>query len=76
MKYTRVFFIETVLFKVLPFKKVSDKFFELRQKCKDENNDVMHLLVKLIMNSMYGEQIRKDIEKILKRDMNVNLKLK
>ena len=29
---------------------------------KDENNDVMQLLVKLIMNSSYGKQIRKEIE--------------
>ena len=49
-------------FKVSPFKKVIDKLFELRQQYKDENNDVMQLLVKLIMNSLYGEQIRKDIE--------------
>ena len=49
-------------FKVSPSKKVIDKLFELRQKYRAENNDVMHLLVKLIMNSLYGEQIRKDIE--------------
>ena len=49
-------------FKVSPFKKVIDKLFELRQKYKDESNDVMQMLVKLIMNSSYGEQIRKDIE--------------
>ena len=49
-------------FKVSPFKKVIDKLFELRQKYKNENNDVMQLLVKLIMNSLYGEQIRKNIE--------------
>ena len=49
-------------FKVSPFKKVIDKLFELRQKYKDENNDVKQLLAKLIMNSLYGEQIRKDIE--------------
>ena len=49
-------------FKVSPFKKVIDKLFELRQKYKDENNDVMQLLVKLIKNSLYGEQIREDIE--------------
>ena len=48
--------------KVSPFKKVIDKLFELRQKYKDENNDVMQLLVKIIMNSLYGEQIRKDFE--------------
>ena len=44
-----------------PFKKVNDKLFELRQKYKDEKNDVKQLLVKLIMNSLYGEQIRKNI---------------
>ena len=52
-------------FKVSPFRKVNDKFFALRQKYKDENNEVMQLLVKLLMNSLYGEQIRKDIRKIL-----------
>ena len=36
---------------VSPFKKVIDKLFELRQKYKEENNEVMHMLVKLIMNS-------------------------
>ena len=49
-------------FKVSPFKKVIDKLFELRQKYKDENNDVMQLLVKFFMNSLYSEQIRKDNE--------------
>ena len=39
-----------------------DKLVELRQKYRHEYNDVMQLLVKLIMNSLYGEQIRKDIE--------------
>ena len=46
-----------------PFRKVIDKIFALREKFKDEGNDVMQLLVKLLMNSLYGEQIRKDIEK-------------
>ena len=50
------------IFKESPFKKVIDKLFELRQKHKDENNVVMHLLVKIFMNSLYGEQVRKDIE--------------
>ena len=45
-----------------PFKNVIDNLFELRQNYKDENNDVMQLLVKLIMNSSYVEQIREDIE--------------
>ena len=49
-------------FKVSPFRKVIDKFFALRQKYKDENNDLMHLLVKLLMNGLFGENIRKDIE--------------
>ena len=49
-------------FKVSPFRKVIDKLFALRQKYKDERDDVMQLLVKLLMNSLYGENIRKDIE--------------
>ena len=49
-------------FKVNPFRKVIDILFKLRKKYKDENNDVMQLLVKLLMNSLYGENIRKDIE--------------
>ena len=48
-------------YKVSPFKKVIDKLFELRQKYKEENNEVMQFLVKLIMNSLYGEFLRKDI---------------
>ena len=57
-------------FKISPFKSVIAKLFELRQKYKDENNDVMQLLVKIFMNSLNGEQIRK----ILKKLTNVNLK--
>ena len=34
----------------------------MRQKYKDDKNDVMQLLVKLLMNSLYGENIRKEIE--------------
>ena len=49
-------------FKLSPFRKVIDILFKLRKKYKDENNDVMQLLVKLLMNSLYGENIRKDIE--------------
>ena len=47
-------------YEVSPFKKVIDKLFQLRQKYK-ENTAVMHLLVKLNMNSLYGEFLRKDI---------------
>ena len=42
-------------YKVSPFRKVIDKLFELRQKYREENNEVMQLLVKLFMNSFYGE---------------------
>ena len=49
-------------FKLSPFRKVIDKLFALRQKYEKKNNDVMQLLVKLLMNSLYGENIRKDIE--------------
>ena len=49
-------------FKVSPFRRVIDILFKLRQKYKDEGDEVMQLLVKLLMNSFYGEQIRKDIE--------------
>ena len=49
-------------FKVSPYRKVIDTLFALRQKYKDENIDVMQLLVKLLMNSLYGENIRKEIE--------------
>ena len=59
--YEDVFYRE--MFKVNPFRKVIDKLFAIKQKYTDKNNDVMHFLVKLIMNSSYGEQIRKDSEK-------------
>ena len=47
-------------YKISPFEKAMKKLFELRQKYKEENNEVMQLLVKLIMNSLYGEFLRKD----------------
>ena len=49
------------IFKISPFRKVIEKLFALRKKYKDEKNDLMQGLVKLIMNSLYGVQIRKDI---------------
>ena len=49
-------------FKISPFRKVIEKLFALRQKYKDELNDLMQGLVKLIMNSLYGVQIRKDFD--------------
>ena len=46
-------------FKISPFRKVIEKLFASRQKYKDEGNDLMQGLVKLIMNSLYGIQVRK-----------------
>ena len=54
-------FYDGVIYRENPFKKVISKLFALRQKYKEENNDVMQLLVKLIMNALYGEFLRKDI---------------
>ena len=48
-------------FKISPFKKVIENLFALRQKYKDEKNDLMQGLVKLIMNSLYEVQICRDI---------------
>ena len=48
-------------FDVSPFEKIIDELFALRKKYKDEGNDVMQLLVKLIMNALYGEFLRKEI---------------
>ena len=48
-------------FQVSPFEKIIDELFALRKKYKDEGNDVMQLLVKLIMNALYGEFLRKEI---------------
>ena len=58
--YEGVFYREN--FEVPPFRKVYDKLFPLRQKYKDEGNEVMQLLVKKLMKSLYGDQIRKYIE--------------
>ena len=48
-------------FELSPFRKVIDQLFALRRKYKDDGNEVMQLLVKLIMYSLYGQRIRKDI---------------
>ena len=48
-------------FKISPFRKVIEKLFALRKKYQKEHNDLMQKLVKLIMTSLYGIQIRKDI---------------
>ena len=40
--------------------------FALRQKHKDEGKNLMQTLVKLIMTSLYGVQVRKDIDQYYK----------
>ena len=49
-------------FKISPFRRIIEKLFALRQKYKDEKNELLQGLVKLNMNSLYGVQIRKDIK--------------
>ena len=44
------------------FRGIIDKLFALGQKYKDKNIDVMQILVILILNSLYGEQLRENIE--------------
>ena len=51
-----------VNFKTSPIKKIIQKMFNLKLKYKDENNIVMQLLVKIILNFLCGELVRKDIE--------------
>ena len=53
-------------FKIPPFRKVKEQLFSLRQKYKDEHKYLMQRLVKFIMNSLYGVQIRKDIDQSYK----------
>ena len=48
--YEGVFYREN--FKISPFRKVIERLSASRQKYKDEHNDLMKGLVKLIMNSM------------------------
>ena len=48
-------------FEVSPFRKFIEKLVVSRQIYKDKKNDVMQGLVKLILNSLYGVQIRRDI---------------
>ena len=48
-------------FKISRFRKVLEKIFGSRQKYKDERLDLMQKLVKLTMISLYGAQIRRDI---------------
>ena len=58
--YEGVFYRENL--KISPFREVIDKLFDSKQKYKNEDNEVLQFLVEIIMNSLYGEQLRKDIE--------------
>ena len=49
-------------FMISPFRKAIDKLFSLRQKFNDENNNVMQFLVRILLNNLYLETIRQDIE--------------
>ena len=53
-------------FIVSPFREVIEKLIGLRQKYKDEHNDLVQRIVNIIMNSLYGVQIRKDIDQSYK----------
>ena len=48
-------------FKIIFFQMTREKSFNLRTKNKDENNEVMQLLVKVLRNSFIGERLRRDI---------------
>ena len=62
--YEGVIYRENV--KISPFRKDLEKLFALRQKYIDEHNDFLQGLVELIMNSLYGVQIRKDTDQSYK----------
>ena len=53
-------------FKISPFRKVIEKLFALRKNYKDEHNDLLQGLVKLLINSLYGVQTRRDVDEFHK----------
>ena len=53
-------------FKISPFRKAIEKLFALRKKYQKEHNDLLQRQVRLIMTSLYGVQIRKDIDQSYK----------
>ena len=53
-------------FEISPIRKVIEKLFTLGLKYKDEHNDLMQGLVIIIIKSLYGVRIRKDIDQSYK----------
>ena len=53
-------------FRISSIKKIIGKLLALRQKCKDEINNLMQNFVKLIMNSLSEVHIRKDKNEVYK----------
>ena len=62
----KVLYIEKTARYYLLEKETYRKLFTFRQKYKDEGNELMQSLFKLILNSLYGVQIRKDINEFYK----------
>ena len=61
MEFTKAVYIEQNFKKSL-FRKVLEKLFAFKQKYEEKCIDLMQGLVQLTMNSLYGVQIRKDID--------------
>ena len=49
--------------KTSPFKSFIQKLFTLRKKYQEEGNTVASDLIKLLMNSLCGKTIQKDIDR-------------
>ena len=58
-------------FRISPFGKVIEKVFAARQKYKDQGNDLMQGSVKSKKNSLYGVQIRRDIDELYKCESQI-----
>ena len=57
----KALYIEKFFKKISPFSNVIEKLLALKPKYKDEGNEIMQFLIKLLMNALYGLQIRKYI---------------
>ena len=53
-------------FKKSPFRKIIEKLFESGEKCENEGYILIEGFFKLIMNSLYAVQTRKDISEFYK----------